>query len=349
MALRPGGQPQRVISLCSGIGALDYGLRLAAPTARTVCYVEGEAFSVACLVEAMRSGALDDAPIWSDLRTFDGGPWRGAADCIIAGFPCQDISIAGRGEGIQPGNRSGLWFEVARVIRDVRPRWVFLENVPAITFRGLDAVLGSLAELGFDAEWCCLPASAVGSPQRRNRWFLLAHSDDEGRRETLGWKEEGGRPVVRLGDVGRTLCRKLRRQRRPRDVPGEAGADQGQENQRQRDGDVADGPVRVVGNAHNAGPQGRLGPIGGVPDGLPAWPPGPTDDAGWEVVLAACPWVAPALPTEPAFCLLADGHTVVSDPAHRIDRLRCLGNSVVPQQAALAYSILRARFDEEGV
>lgn len=123
--------------------------------------VEGEAFAVAVLVRAMQEGRLDDCPVWTDLRTFDGRPWRGVVDTVIAGFPCQDISTAGRGEGIQPGNRSGLWYEVARVVREVGPRYVFLENVAAITLRGLDVVLGGLAEMGFAAEWLCLNPAFV--------------------------------------------------------------------------------------------------------------------------------------------------------------------------------------------
>lgn len=91
---------------------------------------------------------------------------------VSGGFPCQDISIAGRGDGLD-GERSGLWSEYARIIREVRPRYVFVENSPMLTSRGLDRVLADLAESGFDAEWGVLSASAVGAPHRRARIWIV--------------------------------------------------------------------------------------------------------------------------------------------------------------------------------
>ena len=89
-----------VLSLCSGGGGLDMGFRLAVPGARTLCYVEREAFGCERLVAAMQAGQLDDAPLWSDLSTFDGRPWRGSVDCVIGGYPCQDFSVAGKRAGM---------------------------------------------------------------------------------------------------------------------------------------------------------------------------------------------------------------------------------------------------------
>ena len=131
------------------------------------------------VLEARRADGWfpDLVEIHDDITTFDATRWRGRVDLVAAGFPCQDISLAGKGRGLD-GERSGLFFEAMRVVRDVRPRFVFLENSPAITVRGLGRVLGELAELGFDAEWTCLPASAVGAPHRRNRWWLLARMAD---------------------------------------------------------------------------------------------------------------------------------------------------------------------------
>jgi DNA (cytosine-5)-methyltransferase 1 len=100
-------------------------------------------------------------------------------DVICGGFPCQDISVAGKGAGIG-GERSGLWSEYARIIGEVRPRYVIVENVAALLGRGLERVLGDLAALGFDAEWHCIPASAVGAPHRRDRLWIVAYTAGSG-------------------------------------------------------------------------------------------------------------------------------------------------------------------------
>jgi DNA (cytosine-5)-methyltransferase 1 len=167
--------PTHALSLFAGIGGIDLGLRLAVPSLRTVCYVEREAYCCAVLEARMADGVLDAAPIWTDVTTFDGRPWRGVVDCITGGFPCQDISNAGGRTGLN-GEHSGLWFEYARIIREVGPRFVFVENVAALAVRGLDIVLGTLASLGFDAEWDVFSAAQVGAPHWRKRLFILAHS-----------------------------------------------------------------------------------------------------------------------------------------------------------------------------
>lgn len=140
---------------------------------RTVCAVECDAYASQVLIQRQNDGSLELFPVWSDVRTFDGNPWRGIVDVVSGGFPCQDISQAGRGAGIA-GERSGLWSEMARIIREVRPRYVFVENVPAITYRGLGVVLGDLSELGFDAEWGVVSAAGVGAPIPRARMWIVA-------------------------------------------------------------------------------------------------------------------------------------------------------------------------------
>lgn len=119
------------ISLFAGVGGLDLAVAHALHGARCVCYVEGEIPVVEILAARIAEGSLDDAPIWSDVRTFDGEPWRGRVDGIIGGFPCQDLSVAGKRAGID-GERSGLWGEFRRIIGEVRPSWVFIENVPGL-------------------------------------------------------------------------------------------------------------------------------------------------------------------------------------------------------------------------
>ncbi len=172
------------LALFAGIGGLELGLSLAIPDYRAVCYVERDAYAAATLVARMEDSALERAPIWDDVATFDGKPWSGTVDLISGGFPCQDISVAGKGGGLD-GARSGLWAEYSRIIRDVEPGLVFVENVPALAARGLDRVLGDLASLGFDAEWDCFHACALGAPHPRRRMFVLAYS----RRRSEDWLE----------------------------------------------------------------------------------------------------------------------------------------------------------------
>lgn len=140
---------------------------------RTVCAVENDAYAASVLAQRQNDGLLPPFPIWDDVCTFDGNPWRGRVDVISGGFPCQDISAAGRGEGIT-GARSGLWSEFARIIGEVRPRFAFVENSPILTSRGLGTVLGDLAALGFDARWGVLGANAVGAPHKRDRIWIVA-------------------------------------------------------------------------------------------------------------------------------------------------------------------------------
>lgn len=128
---------------------------------KTVCAVEVDAFCARRLMQRQNEKHLPPFPIWDDVCTFDGYPWRGIVDVVSGGFPCQDISVAGPGTGLE-GERSGLWVEMARIINEVRPPFVFVENSPMLTSRGLGIVLGDLASMGYDAEWGVLAASDVG-------------------------------------------------------------------------------------------------------------------------------------------------------------------------------------------
>jgi len=142
---------------------------------RTVCAVEWEPYAACVLASRQNDGVLPPFPIWDDVQTFDGRHWRGIVDVISGGFPCQDISAAGKGAGID-GERSGMWREMARIIHEVRPRFVFVENSPMLTSRGLGVVLGDLASMGFDAKWGVLGAADVGAPHQRDRIWIVAHS-----------------------------------------------------------------------------------------------------------------------------------------------------------------------------
>lgn len=144
---------------------------------RTVCYVERNAYCLRVLQARIRDGLLDDAPIWDDIKTFDGQPWTGSVDIITAGFPCQPFSTAGyMRAGMDERN---LWPETIRVIKEVRPQWCLLENVAGLLAGRhgyFGQILRDLAESGFDARWDCIPASAVGAPHHRNRLWILAHA-----------------------------------------------------------------------------------------------------------------------------------------------------------------------------
>lgn len=140
-----------------------------------VCAVEIEPYCRKVLLQRQRDGILPKFPIWDDVRTFDGRRWRGKVDIICGGFPCQDISCAGKGAGIE-GERSGLWSEFARIISEVRPRYAFVENSPMLAVRGLGRVLGDLSEIGYDAEWFVMGADDCGAPHRRKRMWILAYT-----------------------------------------------------------------------------------------------------------------------------------------------------------------------------
>jgi len=145
---------------------------------RTVCAVEWEPYPASVLCARQNDGLLPPFPIWDDVRTFVGHDWRGVVDVVSGGFPCQDISAAGKGAGID-GERSGMWGQMARIIREVRPRFVFVENSPMLTSRGLGRVLGDLAAMGFDARWGVLGAADVGASHQRDRIWIVADSNKE--------------------------------------------------------------------------------------------------------------------------------------------------------------------------
>lgn len=146
---------------------------------RTVCAVEIEPYAAGVLVARQNDGILPPFPIWDDVCTFDGRPWRGRVDVISGGFPCQDISIAGKGKGLE-GERSGLWREMARIIGEVRPRYVLVENSPMLTVRGGARVIGDLAEMGYDCRWGIVSAADAGAPHKRERIWIYATDASQG-------------------------------------------------------------------------------------------------------------------------------------------------------------------------
>lgn len=154
-------------SLFSGAGLGDLAVDLAGLEHGWFCEIDPFARRILAL-------RWPGVPILEDVRHVRAGSVR-PVDVLIGGFPCQDVSSAGLGRGIVEGTRSGLWFEYLRIIRELRPRFAVLENVKALLGRGMDTVLGGLAESGYDAEWDVLPAAAFGAPHLRERVVIVAY------------------------------------------------------------------------------------------------------------------------------------------------------------------------------
>jgi len=145
---------------------------------KPVVAVEWEPYACQVLRERAADGWFPGLRVHEgDVSLFDPSEYTGFVDVIHAGFPCQDVSVAGKQAGVSEGTRSGLYREVLRIAGVVRPKFLFLENVSAILSNGLETVLGDLAALGYDSRWCCIRASDVGAPHQRDRWFLLADTD----------------------------------------------------------------------------------------------------------------------------------------------------------------------------
>ena len=175
--------PFTELSLFTGYGGFTLGLRLAGVSVQTVCYVEFDPYCQRLIVERIKGGWLDDAPLWDDVRTFDGRPWCGHVDLLTAGFPCQPHSVAGQRRG--EADDRNLWPDTLRVIRDVGPRFALLENVPGLLASNegrppyVGTVVGQLSEVGYDCIWDCIPAAALGAPHLRWRWWCLAYAPEQ--------------------------------------------------------------------------------------------------------------------------------------------------------------------------
>lgn len=147
---------------------------------RTVCAVEWEPYPACVLAQRQNDGILPTFPIWDDVRTFDGKPWRGLVDVVSGGFPCQDISCAGKGAGLD-GERSGLWREMARIISEIRPQYALVENSPMLAIRGGWRVIADLTEMGYDAQWGVISAENAGASHKRERMWIVASDANERR------------------------------------------------------------------------------------------------------------------------------------------------------------------------
>jgi len=302
-------------SLFAGIGGFDLAARWLGW--RTLWYSEIDPYA-----SAVMKKRFPDAVNHGDVTQLRGSHVA-RVDVLCGGFPCQDISLAGKGAGIE-GSRSGLWTHYARIIDEVRPSWVVIENVSALRSRGLDRVLGSLAALGYDAEWHCIPAAYVGAPHRRDRIWIVAHPNaDESRSQ--GWdraivrecaRQQPVGPMGALADADRVVGNER------------GGSDPGQgEGRRHAD--------RSVVGAHELAdaPSTERGAPQFQRVATPRWRAAELGECGSEARPGGDWWQS-----EPDVGRVA--HGVPS----RVDRLRCLGNAIVPQVAAF---IFQAIYDRE--
>lgn len=165
------------LAICAGIGGLELGIKRIFPEYRTVCFIERNSFAASVLVARMEDKTLDPAPIWDDLKSFNGRPWRGTVDIITSGFPCQPFSVAGKRRKM--ADERWIWEDIFRVIREIEPSSIFLENVPGllVLHGGMLPILRDLAWMGYHAKWCCLSARSVGAPHKRKRLFIFADTD----------------------------------------------------------------------------------------------------------------------------------------------------------------------------
>ena len=349
-----------VLSLCTGIGALDLGVKLAVPSTRTICMVEREGFCINDLVQAMEAGLMDEAPIFSDVRTFDGKPWRGVVDCVIGGYPCQPFSIAGKRLGASDPRH--LWPAIAKIVDEVKPAYCFFENVDDHLRMGYKEVAQDLDAMGYIPEAGIFSSEETGASHARERLYIMAYSSEcelaagskecgiygalrknrtefnniNGSSETVEYSQSQGSrklPKRKKKELSKFRISKstmgntdrLRELQSERSKPNKWGRDS-------ESGEEVDYSMR----------ERYRHPEEEISTGrLRAEPPSPDDEIGWSRALELHPELSPKLPmeTEPIIPTLADA------VADRVDRVRAIGNGVDPVVAAVAFSTLWYRIN----
>ena len=404
----------RTISICSGYGGIELGLSAVVPGIRTVCYVENEVSVCEILGARIKDGLLDDAPIWTDLRTFDATAWRGRVHLITGGFPCQPHSVAGNRKGADDSRE--LSGEVLRIAEELGYPTLFLENVPGIRKFWYYNVRPRLQSMGYRVEEVLVTAAETGAPHKRQRLFILAHHEKFGHG---GWNsfwggteqrviqpqeqrgdKMGGQTEGCSGSLAHNISEGLQGEHGNHGVSewtvhtdvelngngirgrtGRGSSDVGNshagldhdEGEALRTGrDSTDTASLKVGDSQSiigerpvavgtgtGKPEEKTGNTGGAVadtaeqglqgirtegsvnvnpgrNTLPLYPPGPDDTRGWESVYSEVPSLIPT------FCRVAYGPTPWLD-----QRLRAIGNGVVPAVAARAWQILSRRFLDE--
>lgn len=360
-----------LLSLCSGYGGIELGLGLAGVRHRTVAYVEIEAYQCQFLVSKMQAGVLPAAPIWTNLETLPVAPFRNRIDILTAGYPCQSFSTAGTRQGAE--SEKYLWKYITDIIRTVRPFRVFCENVIGHTSLGLREVISDLEGLGYRTEWGIFSATLCGAPHQRKRIFLMGDrtgqpaGDSMADTDSTGHDTNGGQPRppgqgndtggrgAELGDtIGRFSGHKgqpISRQKRSSSAIGSQNVRQGNGSKRAGGADAA--------SANNAA---KLADPGGarMPSGISG-----SEQTGHERHATIADHfsggrsgraVGGQRPVVAKLDRMADGYTIgldctdwganeptdrlESNVKHRVDRIRSLGNGVVPATACDAWIML---------
>ena len=272
---------------------------------RTVCAVEWEQYPASVLCARQNDGLLPPFPIWDDVQTFKGEPWRGIVDVVSGGFPCQDISVAGNGDGLD-GERSGMWREMARIIGEVRPRFAFVENSPMLVTRGLERVLADLTAMGYDSRWGVISAADIGAKHKRERIWIVAHTN------SYGWTST---------KESRSLRTAISEQQ------------EGQNNSCNIEGaSCVSTAQRDVSNAHNK----RLQRGKWIRDNKKE------NGGGFEGAHGSATKRNPTFGAEANWWHIEPNLGRVADGvAARVDRLKAIGNGQVPLCAATAWRILK--------
>lgn len=345
----------RILSICSGVGGLELGLKLAMPASRTVAYMEIEAYACEILVKRMEEALLDQAPIWTDVKSFDGKPWRGKVDLISGGYPCQPFSIAGKKLGDKDPRH--LWPYVRRIVSEVEPTMCFFENVGGHLQLGFEQVHNDLCELGYKVKASLFTAQEVGAPHRRERLFILAYRDDSGcyssrndnsKRHLCSNKEWNSAEISenrtqlqsRFGENGETLadsdCLSSERtfikgisERQPQRKAAHRGSSLGN-FPKLADTECLGCRGWANGMERWKSCQTQVKRSRCSCRQLPMWPPKPDDYEKWRNIPEDL---------KPAVFRMADGM------ANRVDRVRACGNGVVPLVAAYAFKTLTSNIE----
>lgn len=310
------------LDLFSGVGGNSIGLR---DYVKTIAYCEADRHAQSVLLSRMADGQINHAPIWDDVATLCAKHFDLPIEIIVGGFPCQDISVAGNGAGLG-GKRSGLFFQIMRLAEEIKPKFIFLENVPAIRTRGLDKVVEELTQAGYDCRWGMLSAADVGAPHIRERWFLLANSKDSHDRRELCRLFEESQTVERSEDEHKDTSELVSDSsqdagvladtdfERIRSKPCAVRGKQDSGDQAGRDGFVDSSPEVSNSNVSGLERQRQESSGGGSQFDDTC------SDSWWEV--------------EPDVGRMVDG------VPFRVDRIKRLGNAVVPNQAKEAFERL---------
>jgi len=286
----------RCLSLCTGYAGIELGLKKVIPNLKTVCYVEIEAFACSNLVAKIEAGKLDAAPIWTDIKTFNGRPFRNRIHIITGGYPCQPFSVAGKRKGTADPRH--LWPYIEKIIKETRPIWCFFENVSGHLAIGFPSVYKSLRLMGYKVEAGLFTAAECGAPHKRERLFILAYSSRK-RQLVCRMQSANDNKFSRTGNTcsqNATMCDSNKWPSRP--------------GQPQHEWEEP----RVVGKCASKRLEGKAGAkLQGISNGLAR-----TSEGQAQSRLGRA----------------ANG------PSGRVDRLRLLGNGVVPQCAELAFRTL---------